>query len=373
MDDITTQVKHELGRIAANVSAGLNAGKERDEALLARMRDLEQRAARGGGASFGGGGSDALGLGLRAAIENADGLDDLRNGQKGRVYIDLPSHFFATPRAALTGADQLGQTDRATAIAPLPMQRITLRSLLPTVPTTAAAVQYLAETGSPGPAEVVTEGATKPDAGLRLELKTAPVVTIAVYQKASTQILSDIDSLMAFIDVRLRYLLSITEEGQLLSGSGIGNNLLGLMTAASTFSDATTASDRTITDTIRRAIADLESNGYAPSAIVLNPNDFAEIELSKDDESRYLVGMPRGPNPSSLWQTPVVRSPTMNAGNYLVGDLSQAALLHDRWAPRIEVATTNEDDFLRNIVAIRCEARMALAVHQPAALRKGTF
>jgi len=225
----------------------------------------------------------------------------------------------------------------------------------------------------PGPAEVVTEGATKPDAGLRLELKTAPVVTIAVYQKASTQILSDIDSLMAFIDVRLRYLLSITEEGQLLSGSGIGNNLLGLMTAASTFSDATTASDRTITDTIRRAIADLESNGYAPSAIVLNPNDFAEIELSKDDESRYLVGMPRGPNPSSLWQTPVVRSPTMNAGNYLVGDLSQAALLHDRWAPRIEVATTNEDDFLRNIVAIRCEARMALAVHQPAALRKGTF
>jgi len=64
---------------------------------------------------------------------------------------------------------------------------------------------------------------------------------------------------------------------------------------------------------------------------------------------------------------------TVNAGNYLVGDLSQAALLHDRWAPRIEVATTNEDDFLRNIVAIRCEARMALAVHQPAALRKGTF
>ena len=117
----------------------------------------------------------------------------------------------------------------------------------------------------------------------------------------------------------------------------------------------------------------METVGYLPNGIVLHPKDFAEIELERDGEGRYAIGMPRGANPSSLWQTPVVRSPSMTQGTYLVGDFVQATTIFDRWVPKIEISSEDEDNFRRNLVSIRAECRLALAVHQPQAMRKGSL
>ncbi|WP_407819918.1 phage major capsid protein, partial [Staphylococcus aureus] len=67
------------------------------------------------------------------------------------------------------------------------------------------------------------------------EEATAPVRTIAHWMRASVQILADAPGLRSIIDNRLRYGLSYVEEAQLLNGSGSGQNLEGLVTAATAF------------------------------------------------------------------------------------------------------------------------------------------
>ncbi len=39
--------------------------------------------------------------------------------------------------------------------------------------------------------------------------------------------------------------------------------------------------------------------------------------------------------------------------------------MFDRWQSRVEVATENEDDFIRNLLTVLAEERLALAVYRP--------
>lgn len=49
------------------------------------------------------------------------------------------------------------------------------------------------------------------------------------------------------------------------------------------------------------------------------------------------------------------------------------AQIFDRWASRVEVATENEDDFVKNLVTILAEERLALAVYRPEAFIYGNI
>lgn len=370
-EEMATMVRAELARISGNVSAGLDANKTRVAELNARLLDLEQKAARsrdgGGGGGFDFGGAAAL----QAAFDAATGLADLRERRQGaKASIDLPPGYFA-PRSAVIGLAP-GQVDRVTTIVGMPMQRLTIRDLLPRVQTSAASIAYVQESSFANNAAPVSEGSLKPESLLALALKTAPIVTLAHFVKASTQILDDFSGLSSFIDLKMRHGLSLVEEAQLLNGSGIGNNLSGLRQFAPVFTDGTAGATRA--DTLRRAIGALEVAQFSPSGIVLHPTDWAEIELTKSVGSgEYAIATPRTATPPVLWGLPVVTSISIPLGAWLVGDFLQAATLFDRWLARVDIASENTDDFIRNMVTIRAEERLALATHTPDALRKGTF
>ena len=335
----------------------------------ARCLALEQKAARPGGR---GALLNASGhADLTKAFESPRGLDDVLAGrQNAKALIELPTGYFSGQKAFVGGADVLGQVDRATTIVPLPRMRFTIRALLPTVATTAAAISYVQETVYTNAATIVAEGTMKPQSAMTFVLKVGPVVTLAHLAKTSVQLTQDYPALQAFIETKMRYGLSLIEESELLIGSGVGQHLDGLLTAAPAFVDATAGATRL--DTIRRAAADLENTFYVPSGIVLNPKDWAEFELTKSTTGEYLIEQPSGASDSLLWSLPVVRSPSMPQGSYLCGDFTQAATIYDRMEARVELGYVN-DDFALNLVTLRAESRMGLANHTPAALRKGTF
>ena len=58
---------------------------------------------------------------------------------------------------------------------------------------------------------------------------------------------------------------------------------------------------------------------------------------------------------------------------FLTGAFRLGAQVFDRWQARVEVATENEDDFVKNLVTILAEERLALAVYRPEAFVKGAF
>ena len=106
------------------------------------------------------------------------------------------------------------------------------------------------------------------------------------------------------------------------------------------------------------------------SGIVLHPTDFANIEMLKDSQGRYLVEqvLVRGELGQqllapSLWGKPIAVSKSETPGTALVGAFNTAAQLFRRIGLLIEMTNANENDFIRNLLAIRAELRAALAVY----------
>jgi HK97 family phage major capsid protein len=62
-----------------------------------------------------------------------------------------------------------------------------------------------------------------------------------------------------------------------------------------------------------------------------------------------------------MWSEPVVISPSMAAGNFLVGAFGQSAFLFDRQTLGVDVSYENEDDFTHNLACFGAELRSALA------------
>ena len=107
------------------------------------------------------------------------------------------------------------------------------------------------------------------------------------------------------------------------------------------------------------------------SGHVLNPIDWAAIETLKDTSGQYIIGNPQGALNPTLWKLPVVETQAITVNKFLTGAFSMGAQLVDRWLSRVEVATENEDDFIKNLVTILAEERLALAVYRPEAFIYG--
>lgn len=253
----------------------------------------------------------------------------------------------------------------------LPQRRMTIRALLAQGNTNSNSIEYDKEKGFTNNAAPVAEGALKPQSEIQYEEATAPVRTIAHWMRASVQILADAPGLRSIIDNRLRYGLSYVEEAQLLNGSGSGQNLEGLVTAATAFAAPGGLVAGQMIDTVRMGMLQVALAEYPPNGVVLNPIDWAYIEMLKDGEGRYLIGNPQGTLSPSLWGLPVVATQAMGVDKFLVGAFDLAAQIFDRQDATVEVSTEDQDNFVKNKVTIRAEERLALAIYREEALVYG--
>lgn len=255
-----------------------------------------------------------------------------------------------------------------------PANRIlTIRDLLPQGRTTSNAVDFVQETGFTNSAAPVAEGALKPESSLEFTLRTAPVRTIAHWLQASKQVLDDIPQLESYINTRLTYGLKLVEEEQLLAGDGTGQNLLGLIPQATPFDTSRRKPGDTRIDIVRRAMTQLRLSQYQPDAVVLHPTDWEDIELQKNTQGTYIWANPRGLLGPTLWGLPVVESTSLAPGEFLVGAFKIAAQIWDRDDVQIDISTEDRDNFIRNMVTIRVEERLALVVYRPESFIFGDF
>ncbi|RVG20289.1 phage major capsid protein [Sinorhizobium meliloti] len=253
----------------------------------------------------------------------------------------------------------------------LPRRRMTIRALLAQGNTSSNAIEYDKEKGFTNAAAPVAEGAAKPQSEIQYEEATAPVRTIAHWMRASVQILADAPGLRSIIDNRLRYGLAYVEESQLLNGSGVGQNLEGLVTVATPFAAPGGLVAGQMIDTVRLGMLQVALAEYPPNGVVLNPIDWAFIEMLKDGDGRYLIGNPQGTLSPTLWGLPVVATQAMGEDKFLVGAFDLAAQIFDRQDATVEVSTEDQDNFVKNKVTIRAEERLALAIYREEALVYG--
>lgn len=333
-----------------------------------RLRHVEQqmtRRADGGGIRSTG--PDTLG---RAVVESDNFKGYLESGSRGAVRIQ---HEEKAVTSAVGSAGAAIEADHRPDIVPMTRRRPTIRNLLAVARTASNTVAFARQTGRTLNAAPVAETTLKPESDLALTPKEAPVRTIAHYLPVSRQAMDDAPLLAAFIDTELRFGLAMTEEAEILHGDGTGQHLHGLIPQATAFAAPFSITGATAADVILLALAQAELSDLPATGIVLNTADWSKMMALKDSTGQYLGGGPWAVQEPRLWGLPVVATPSMNEGDFLVGNFQQAATLYDRMTTEVLISSEHADFWVRNMLAVRAESRLALAVKQPAALVFGSF
>lgn len=291
---------------------------------------------------------------------------------RGRVDMSFNAAITTLTTDADGSAGDLVNPTRVPGVVTPPQRQLHMRDLITPGRTDTGLVEYVQETGFTNAAATVAEGAAKPESTLKYDLKTTNAKVVAHWVKASRQILSDAPQLASLIEGRLLYGLKFVEDVQILKGDGTGQNLLGLIPQATAYANSgITVSAEQQMDKIRLAMLQVQLAEYPATGVVLSPIDWAVIETLKDTTGRYIIGDPQGTTSQSLWGLPVVTTQAIDPDKFLVGAFKLGAQLFDRWLARVEVATENVDDFIKNMVTVLAEERLALAVYRPEAFVYG--
>lgn len=375
-DKTMNQVKEIAEKALAEAAKGVGMTEDLKEkadesllkmnALTEQVADIEQKLARSGGNKT----TPEKTIGEQFVEDQ--GVKDWAQSSPSKGKADV--RFKATITSATTdtagAAGAAVETTRLPGILALPQRRLTVRDLISPGRMDGNALEYVRETGFTNSAAPVAETAAKPESDLKFDLVTTSAKVIAHWMKASRQILDDFSQLRSIIDQRLLYGLAYVEEGQLLNGDGTGQNLHGIIPQATAYAAAFTPDAPTAIDTLRLAQLQAALAEYPATGHVMHPTDWARIELEKDTTGRYIIGNPQGMIGPTLWGLPVVATQAIAVDKFLTGAFRLGAQLFDRWDARVEAGFVN-DDFIKNLVTILAEERLALAVYRPEAFIYG--
>jgi len=276
----------------------------------------------------------------------------------------------------LTGSDANVAPDRKPGIVPGAFQMLTLESLFNALPTSSNAIEFTKEASFTNSAAETAEGGAKPESALTWSLVNMPISTVAHWIKISRQLAMDNAALAAYVETRMAYGVNRRVETQLAVGNGVAPNLSGFLTAGNYTAHGylSGALGATLSKfvLIRKVIGDLYNAGYPADAIVLNPVDWATMETEllttaagKVPFQYDTAGTPR------LFGLPVVQSVGVTADTFAVGAFGVAGTVHNREGVVVEMSESDSDNFTKNLITIRAERRLALAIEVPAAIRGG--
>lgn len=247
-----------------------------------------------------------------------------------------------------------------------------VRQSLIAIPVSSNSVEYLRESAFTNSAAEASHGAAKNDSDITFSNETCTIRTVAHWIKVTNQLLADAPAVAAYIDTRLRDGLAQRIDYQLINGNGTSPNLSGF-TDSGNFTAYSPTSGDTLVDAINRIKYTMWAAGYAPDVVYVNPADWGEMERTRESAGggQYLYGAPgmnAGLNPFGLR---IVISKDLAAGKVIVLQ-SSSALVYDRSAVAVEMGYVN-DDFTKNLVTLRAEERLGLAVERPAGVYYGDF
>jgi HK97 family phage major capsid protein len=264
---------------------------------------------------------------------------------------------------------------------PILTQARHVRDLLPQGTTDSNVVPVVRETTATNAAAGVAEGTAKPESTLVFTQANEPVKKIATFLPVSDEFFDDVSGMRSYIDNRLRGFVLDAEDQQLLTGAGGGNNVQGIQTRAgiqtatlAALKTASGAATPNVADAVYAAITNIRTNAFVePDGAVFHPTNWMAVRLLKDTALQYFGGGPftgaygnsGGIAPNNIWGLPVVVTARETLHTALVGSFQQA-MIFQRGALTVEATNSHANFFQENLIAIRAEERLALAVWRPA-------
>ncbi|EPK0080980.1 phage major capsid protein [Klebsiella aerogenes] len=348
------------------MASEFNALREAEKTLKAAVGDLEQHVAQMPLAN-----AKKVVESVGQQVISAEALKTFASSIDGGKRVSIPV------KAATISTDipdGVVEPQRLPGIDTAPKQRLFIRDLIAPGRTSSSAIFWVQQTGFTNNAAVVPENTQKPYSDIQFATKITPVTTVAHLFKASKQILDDFAQLQSTIDAEMRYGLKFVEEQEILFGDGTGAHLDGIVPQASAFNPAFQVEQQNGIDDLRLAMLQAQLARFPASGHVLHFIDWAKIELTKDSLGRYILANPAALTGPTLWGLPVVATEAAQfLGKFLTGAFNAGAQIFDREETNVVISTENADDFEKNMITIRCEERLALAVKRPEAFVFGSF
>lgn len=349
------------GKVSKQLQDDLAKVQEELKAAGTRLFDMEQKFASGAENP-----DEKKSFSERAAEE----LTKSWNGSKGHFEAQTFNKSLGSDTAS---AGSLIQPMQVPGIIMPGLRRLTIRDLLAQGRISSNSLEYVREELFTNNAASVAEKALKPESDITFSKQTANVKTVAHWIQASRQVMDDAPMLQSYVNNRLMYGLALEEERQLLNGDGSGDDLEGINHVATAYDTGLNDTGDTRADIIAHAIYQVTESEFSASGIVLNPRDWHSIALLKDNEGRYIFGGPQAFTTNIMWGLPVVPTRAQAQGTFTVGGFDMASQVWDRMDATIEVSREDRDNFVKNMLTILCEERLALAHYRPKALIKGSF
>lgn len=351
------------GTVSKQLQADLTTVQEELKTAGTRLFDIEQKLSNGN--------LDDPATKKSFAAQTAEDLQKSWDG-KSSGKVDVKS-FDKQLGSGAASAGALIQPQVNPGILMPGLRRLTIRDLLAQGRVSSNSLEYVRENVFINSAAPVAEGNLKPESNLTFTKETATVKTIAHWIQASRQVMDDAPMLESYVNNRLLFGLALVEEGQMLNGDGTGDNLLGLNQVATAYDASLTATGDTRADMIAHAIFQTSESEFEASGIILNPRDWHAIALLKDADGRYIFGGPAAFAAKVMWGLPVVATKAQAQGTFTVGGFDLASQVWDRMDATVEVSREDRDNFVKNMLTILCEERLALAHYRPTAIIKGAF
>lgn len=267
----------------------------------------------------------------------------------------------------------------------LNFQPLTVADLMAQGTTSSSSVSYVIESAFQDLTATVAEKGAKPQLDLTLARRQDNVTKIANVAKVTDEMFQDAEQFQAYLSQRMTFGVKRVEEAQLLNGNGTAPNLQGVLNRSGLATTVVTAAGLTALkamEGIYNQITALRSTSFIePDAIVINPTDWQTIRLGKDSQNQYYAGGPftgayGNPGPSNvdmLWGLKAVITTAIAQGTVLVGGFQECAQVFRRQGITLEMTNSNVDDFVNNLITLRAEERLALAVYRPAGFGKVTL
>jgi HK97 family phage major capsid protein len=240
------------------------------------------------------------------------------------------------------------------------------------------AIEYFRQTVRTNNAATVADGSDKPTSTLTI----APVndrcrVIAHLSQPFPIRLYQDAAAVVAWLESEMTEGVLDALEAQVITGSGSGENMTGLLTVAGTNAIAFNTS---VPITLRKAVTALQNTGVKPNAWLLNPVDVEAIDLlrySTDPEAvspqKYLLdgyvnGIANSANIFGDESIARVTSTSVPAGTAILGDWSQLKL-YVREDMRLDVDAGGAL-FTNNSAVLRAEMRAVVGHLRPASFAK---
>lgn len=310
------------------------------------------------------------------------GMFDRWKAGAGKHEASTGAEFKAAPTDPFLSGT-LGQTQYGPPV-PTRLRRLTIAALFANGSLSASSLTYPQQgpvTGAPG---TIFEGTTKPQMNFAWANVNEVLSKIAAITKVSDESMDDTPYLISVINAQLVQRLQIVEEDQLLNGDGTAPNIRGILNRSGVqVTGATTDTAANNLDSIYHGITLVETGGaYVPcDGLVIHPADYEKFRTSKDLNNQYFGGGPftgaygNGGyvDDPALWGLPTVVTPAMNIGTVLVGAFSMGGQVFRKGGIRVDTTNSDVNDFQNNLVALRAEERLLLAVYYPMAFCKITL